>query len=632
MRSQMASASSVFIVGTIVLACSAPYHAHRIKDASAAPELLDLHENEIIKGSRTFLRVGLKKQFGKCCCDKHGSGSNGITDMVKGGFDIAMGHTGEYRTNRCAFFKVDHCGDVAIGTGDAKWATARLHSYEKTEDQKCEVTKSDLSLLVESLSKEDARPGTVLSDLHVELLNSKTFHLEGFDRFGKCCCDKDKEIVHGIDVGDALARFKGRFKDERPVERSGQCGIFKVETCGEVGYNGSPKDFNVDWANSNLHDYKNTKNGSICSLSSEELAPIRDHFEKEDKRVLYDVDTVMSAKFQKTKKDISAFGRCCCDKMLKTTPSSLALKRATSGRCRLFANTSKCGESDAEWKMQSLHNYEDVQGTKCALTEGEIEKAFNAPGAVASYRAEAVASQGDESQNYIDVHVALINSGTFQLDQDFSYFEARFGRCCCDEDAKGWSFGAQRDRVKKAKRTGICELQSVAECGALSGVSGVTHSHYWQTTEGGKCVILKTAFDKIQFYYGEQDLDRLNLHDLHTVMAKSYSFKDGPFTTQDETFKKEFGRCCCDKPVNDKKNVIKTPWKPFTSGRCGLFKNITSCGDVPTKFSPHKSDEIWARDFGALNQLHEYINVDGGKCALTEKQLGPLLERYEVVL
>lgn len=627
----MASASSVFIVGTIVLACSAPYHAHRIKDASAAPELLDLHENEIIKGSRTFLRVGLKKQFGKCCCDKHGTGSNGITDIVKGSFDIAMGHTGEIRTKRCAFFKVDHCGDVTIGKGEAKWATARLHSYEKTENQKCEVTNSDLSLLVEYFSKEDARPGTVLFDLHVELLNSKTFHLEGIDRFGKCCCDKDKEIVHGMDVGDTWSSLKGRLKNERPVERSGQCGIFEVKkTCGEVGYNGAPKRLNADWANSNLHDYKNTKNGSICSLSSKELAPIRDYFEKEDERDLYDLDTVMSAKFQETKKDISAFGRCCCDKMLKTMSASLALKPATSGRCGLFANIGKCGEFDAEWKMQSLHNYEDVQGTKCALTEGEIEKAFNETGVVASYQAKAVASQEDGSQKYIDVHVALMNSETFQLDQDFSYFEARFGRCCCDQDAKGWSYGAQRDRVKKAERTGICELQSVGECGVLSGG---THSHDWQTTEGGgKCVILKTAFDKIQSYYEEQDLDRLNMHDLHTVMAKSYSFKDGPFTTQDETFKTEFGRCCCDKPVNDKKTVIKTLWKPFTSGRCGLFKNITSCGDVPTKLSPHNSDEIWARDFGALNKLHEYINVDGGKCALTEKQLGPLLKRYDVEL
>jgi len=621
----MASASSVFIVGTIVFACLAPCHAHRIKDASAAPELVDLHV--LMVDSPNFRREGLAN-FGKCCCDKHGIGMKGAIDYLKGGLDVIKGYTDEIRSNKCAILKVAECGKVTPGERGAEWAQADLHSYTDTEGGKCEVPKNDLSELITYFSQKDALPGTVLFDLHLELLNSKTFHLDGLRRFGKCCCDKDKES--GLDLRDT----KHDFSPNHSMNRSGRCGIFSVGACGEVGYNGVKRKVNAVWANRNLHDYTNTKNGNICSLSLDGLDPIRKYFEEKDKLVLYDADFVMSSEFQETK------FRCCCDKMSTAASTKFAALKATSGRCGLFDDVKSCGYAKADWNMQSMHHYEKVEGTKCTLTKDYITKYFSdkKDESVESFfkTADAIANASE----YIDVHVALMNSKTFQLDQDFSYFQARFGRCCCDQDAKGSSYRALTDTASKLfaaakkeerrERTGTCELQPLETCGAFNGKPD---SHDWKTTEaGGKCVILKTEFQEkeIQAYYDEQD--KLVLHDLHTVMAKSDSFKDGSFTTQSESFKTEFGRCCCDKPVNDKSLVTKKLWKqkPFTSGRCGLFKNIASCGKVETKVTRHNSKALWARDFGALNQMHEYINVEGGKCALTKKQLEPLLKKYDV--
>jgi hypothetical protein len=616
----MASASSVFIVSTIVFASLAPCHAHRIKDASAAPELVDLHV--LMANSPNFRREGLQ-HFGKCCCDKHGIGMKGAMDYVKGGIDVIKGYTGEIRSNKCAILSVTACGEVTPGERGGDWATANLHSYTDTEDGKCEVPKNDLSELITYFSKKDALPGTVLFDLHFELLNSKTFHLEGLRRFGKCCCDKDKEIVRGLDFHDTTHDLLNKHS----MNRSGQCGIFSVETCGEVGYNGVKKTVNAVWANRNLHDYTNTKNGNICSLSFDELKPITKDFEEKDKLVLYDAESVMSSEFQETK------FRCCCDKMSTAASTKFAALKATSGRCGLFDDVTRCGAKEAEWNMESMHHYTKVEGTKCTLTKDYITTYFSDKKgeSVESHlkKADAIAN----ASKYIDVHVALMNSKTFQLDQDFSYFQARFGRCCCDQDAKGSSYGALTDvksklfakKGERQERTGTCELQPFTKCGALR--NGKRDSHEWRKA-GGKCVILKTEFQKIQAYYDEQD--KLVMHDLHTVMAKTDTFKDGSFTTQSESFKTEFGRCCCDKPVTDINTKKLWEQKPFTSGRCGLFKKIASCGEVETEVTRHNSKEIWGRDFGALNQMHEYVKVEGGKCALTKKQLQPLLDKYAI--
>ena len=54
-------------------------------------------------------------------------------------------------------------------------------------------TKQESLDRIQNAEKEGLQGGPELFDLHAELLNSKTFHLEGLDHhFGRCCCDKDE--------------------------------------------------------------------------------------------------------------------------------------------------------------------------------------------------------------------------------------------------------------------------------------------------------------------------------------------------------------------------------------------------------------------------------------------------------
>ena len=223
-----------------------------------------------------------------------------------------------------------------------------------------------------------------------------------------------------------------------------------MESCGDVGYKGGVEQTqNADWANINLHEYRNTENGNICSLSSDDIAPIRDYFEEADNLVFYDLDTVMLGTSKENMEDISSVGRCCCDKMPSHPSINLTtMVSATSGRCRLNNLgdlDQRCGRASADWAMESMHHYKKVVGSKCTLTKEElapVEAKFN-------FKAEdVVAPEANEKEALIDVHVALMNSKTFQLDQDRMVADTRWRRlqkscqAMTSRDPQGYSRGS----------------------------------------------------------------------------------------------------------------------------------------------------------------------------------------------
>lgn len=171
----------------------------------------------------------------------------------------------------------------------------------------------------------------------------------------------------------------------------------------------------------------------------------------------------------------------------------------------------------------------------------------------------------------------------------------------------------------------------------------VSWHEFQGTDEGGKCILDEEQLTRerahsgipggsrgsIRDYYKDQD--SLVLKDLHTEIGEHLVDKD---------WEGDFGRCCCDKPDSHPEDEASWKFKktmtttPFTSGRCGLFKGIGSCGQVHngawsvTKRPAPPLNPVPAPAW-VLQPMHHYTNVVGGKCALTEEQLQPLVQRYK---
>jgi len=485
-------------------------------------------------------------------------------------------------------------------------------------------------------------------DVHVELLNSKTFNLQGFEPlFGRCCCDRDGGKQ------DQARKASAIMKNEKPEKRSGKCGLFPIAKCGKVdveSINHGLEELATKWSTLGPHSYHKTDDG-ICLLPAAKVKSIKEHFEGEDKLVFHDLHTAMveSEKFQENNQNFSDVGLCCCDKKKKTSICAGSPQgcSATSGRCEFFKTLGRkglCGDAEAKWALQPMHNYIGVMGNKCALTEDQLKPLAEAIGAekeVASYLKARADPKKHNEDDLVDLHVEFMNSKTFQLDQDLMHFQNMFGRCCCDQQGKKLTTGGLKDRMSAlyagAERTGECGLFPVYQCGAVTKApkaGGVVSWHEFQgTEEGGKCILREEELSNkigrvmledgskgsIREYYKEQD--SLVLYDLHTVLGKRLE--------EDADWEVNYGRCCCDKP---KKEKADDP--TFTSGRCGLFKDIGSCGDLDnaswgktkTGFNVFKK-KVPAPDW-ALQPMTHYTKVVGGKCALTEKQLDPLMKHY----
>jgi hypothetical protein len=437
-------------------------------------------------------------------------------------------------------------------------------------------------------------------DVHVELLNSKTFQLEGFKMYGKCCCDKELaegplSLVHA----DAARKLLNQMKKARTTARSGKCALVSDKHCGDY------KGFNSDLQ---AHSYHKTDDG-ICSLPEEAVKSIKADFVEMDKLVFHDLHTAMG---WGNGQDFSVAGRCCCDKKRKGSMQSAA----TSGRCGLFKDINgkgvnmfgrgSCGDADLpDWALQSMHNYEGVEGSKCALTKEQLDLAGHDVSTtdkekLASYLLEA--RPKPKNGDLVDLHVELMNSKTFQLDQDLKQFNDLFGRCCCDQQGLKATFAGVQDQLgklisgakkeKTLERSGVCDLALVYECGDYTKqVEGkkVSWHEFQGTDEGGKCILDEEQLTRerdhsgipggsrgsIRDYYKDQD--SLVLKDLHTKIGEHLVDKD---------WEGDFGRCCCDKPDSHPEDEASWTFKktmtttPFTSGRCGLFKGIESCGQV----------------------------------------------------
>lgn len=492
-------------------------------------------------------------------------------------------------------------------------------------------------------------------DVHVELLNSKTFQLEGFKNFGKCCCDKDayRNPLSLVDA-DARRKISNQAAGKKPTDRSRKCALFRGGSCGS--YKGFGSDLKA-------HSYHKTDDG-VCSLTEEEFEPLKAHFKKMDGLVFHDLHTAMD---WGNGKDFSVAGRCCCDKKQQGSMQSAA----TSGRCGLFKDLQgkglnmmgrgSCGNADLpDWALQSMHNYEGVEGSKCALTLEQLERARSdvtkTDEKKLQFYLDIPKPQARKNRDLVDLHVELMNSKTFQLDQDLEQFNNLFGRCCCDQQGLKGTVAGVQDQLgkfvsgakneKALERSGVCDLFLVYACGAITkSVEGKEVAwHEFQGTEGGKCILEEEQLTRarkhnglspeksegsIRDYYKDQD--SLVLKDLHTEMGEHLEGKD---------WEGDFGRCCCDKPNSypeDKKRslTLKTPMTttPFTSGRCGLFKGIESCGKVHNDawdVAKHMKSTFSSVPAPAwvLQPMHHYKKVVGGKCALTDEQLQPLVQKY----
>lgn len=491
-------------------------------------------------------------------------------------------------------------------------------------------------------------------DVHVKLLNSKTFHLEGFKSFGKCCCDKESHasLLSLVDA-DARRKYLSQARKDIPTVRSGKCALVPDGSCGS--YKGFDSDLKA-------HSYHKTDDG-VCSLPAEEFESIKAHFEKMDGLVFHDLHTAMG---WGNGQDFSVAGRCCCDKKQQGSMQSAA----TSGRCGLFKDLKgkgwnmigggSCGDAELpHWALQSMHNYEGVEGSKCALTQKQLELALPD---VSTTDQEKFASylvhlepQARNDRDLVDLHVELMNSKTFQLDQDLKQFNNLFGRCCCDQQGLKGTVAGVQDQLgnfvsgaktgKALERSGVCDLLLVYECGASTKlVEGkeVAWHEFQGTEKGGKCILEEEQLTRARDHYGlpkgsrgsirdyYKDQDSLVLKDLHTEIGREHLGKD---------WERDFGRCCCDKPDSYPEDKHSLPLKnrmtttPFTSGRCGLFKGIESCGQVHNAaWGVFKHMKSTLSSVGApawvLQPMHHYKKVVGGKCALTEEELQPLVQEY----